>query len=126
MLRESTQGQASQLEAGDPALGALLEGLHVAVREVQAHHLVEEGARLRRREAQTRGPNLGQLSATAQPRQRERRIRARRHQQVQLLGHVVQQEGHGLVNLRRHDRVVVVEHEASGWRVVAAPRVRAR
>ena len=101
----------SQLEAGDPALGALLEGLHVAVREVQAHHLVEERPRLRRREAKTRGPNLGQLSATAQPRQRERRIRARRHEQMQLLWHVVQKEGHRLVNLRRHDRVVVVEHE---------------
>ena len=84
-LGNAAQRERGQLQAGDPALGALLERLHVGRGEVEAHHLVEEVARLGRGEAQVGGAELGQLPAAAQPRQRQRRVGAGGHQQVQLL-----------------------------------------
>ena len=39
-------GERGQLQAGDPAFGAALEGGDVLHRELQAHHLVEEVGRL--------------------------------------------------------------------------------
>ena len=37
-LRDAAQGERGELEAGDPALGALLERVHVGGGEVQPHH----------------------------------------------------------------------------------------
>jgi hypothetical protein len=56
------------------------------------------------------GAQLTELPATAQPGQRQERIGAGRHDQVQLIRKVVDQEGHRLVDLESSDRVVVVEH----------------
>ena len=44
--RDRPQRQRGELKAGDPALGALLEGIHVGGVEVQTHRLVEELLRL--------------------------------------------------------------------------------
>ena len=84
--------------------------VHVGGGELQPHHPVEELPRLGRGEAEVGGAQLGELPATAQPGQRQRRIGAGRHDQMQLIRKVVEQEGHRLVDLGRFDRVVVVEH----------------
>jgi hypothetical protein len=57
-VRNIAQRKGGQLQTGDPALGPFLERLYVPFGKVQAHHLVEEFSRLRRREAQIRGPYL--------------------------------------------------------------------
>ena len=93
---------AGELQPGDPALGALLERVHVGGGEVEPHHLVEErhGPRVRR-QPQVGGPDLGELATTAQPGQGEGRVGAGRQHQVQLGGKVVEEEGHRLVHLGR-------------------------
>ena len=90
----AAQRQRGELKAGDPALGALLEGVHVGGVEVQAHRLVEELLRLVRGEAQVGAAHLDELPAAAQPRQRQRRVGAGGHHQVQLVGSVVEEERH--------------------------------
>ena len=110
-LRDAAQGQRGELKAGDPALGALLERVHVGGGEVQPHDPVEELPRLGRGEAEVGGAHLGELPATAQPGQRQRRIGAGRDHQVQVIGKVVEEEGHRLVHLGGFDDVVVVEDE---------------
>ena len=68
--RDGAQRQRGELESGDPALGALLEGVDVGGVEVQPHRLVEELLRLVPGEAEVGAAHLGELPATAQPRQR--------------------------------------------------------
>ena len=97
----AAQRERGELEAGDPAFGALLERVHVGGVEVQAHRLVEELPRLIRGEAEVGAADLDELPAAAQPRQRQRRVGAGRDHQVQLVGQVVEQEGHRLVHLGR-------------------------
>ena len=41
-LRDTAQGERGELQPGDPALGALLQRVHIGGRELQPHHLVEE------------------------------------------------------------------------------------
>ena len=108
---KAPQGERGELEPGDPALGALIERVHVVGREVQPHHSVEELPRLRRREAQVGGAHLRELSATAEPGQRQGWVGAGGDDEAQVIGKMVEQEGHRLVHLGRVDGVVVVEHE---------------
>ena len=58
--------ERGELQARDPAFGPRLQGRDVVGREVQPHHLVEEGGRLIGGEAQVGGPQLGQLAARPQ------------------------------------------------------------
>ena len=95
----AAQRERGELKTGDPALGALLEGVDVGGGEVQTHRLVEELLRLTRREAEVGAAYLDELPAAAQPRQGQRRVGAGGHHQVQLIGHVVEEEGHRLVHL---------------------------
>ena len=110
VVRDAAQGECGELQAGDPALRAVLQRVHVGCGELQPHHLVEELPRLGWGEAQVGGAQLSELSATAQPGQRQRRIGPGRHDQMQLIREMVEQEGHRLVDLGRSDHVIVVEH----------------
>lgn len=67
--------------------------------------------RLRCGEAEVGGAHLGELPATAETRQRQGWVGAGRHQQVQVVGMVVEEEGQRLVHFGCSDDVVVVEHE---------------
>jgi hypothetical protein len=73
--------------------------------------LPEQLDRLGGGEAQVCCPHLGQLSAGAKARQGERRVGPCRHQQVQVVGQVVDEEGDGVVHRHCVDGVVVVENE---------------
>ena len=122
-LRDAAQGERGELEAGDPALGALVERVHVGGGEVQPHHPVEELPRLGRGEAEVGGAHLGELPAAAQPGQGQRWVGAGRDHQVQVIGKVVEEEGHRLVHLGCFDDVVVVEHQDP---LLVAARARRR
>src|SRR4029453_15536527 len=63
---DAAEGECGELQARDPAFGALFECLHVGGGEVQAHHPVEELLRLRRGEAEGGGAQLGGLLAPAE------------------------------------------------------------
>ena len=104
------ESAASWRPATQPSVRSL-ERVHVGGREVQPHHPVEELPRLGRGEAEVGGAHLGELPATAEPGQRQRWVGAGRDHQVQVVGEVVEEEGHRLVHVRRFDGVVVVENE---------------
>ena len=111
LLRHAAQGERGELEAGDPALRPLVESDNVIRGEVQAHRPVEELLGLGSREPEVGRAYLDELPTTTQPRQRQRRVGARRHHQVQLVGQVLDEEGHGVVHLGCLDHLVVVEHQ---------------
>ena len=79
--------------------------------DCQAHRLVEVGGGLVGGEAQVGGADLEQLAPGAQARQRQGRVGAAGDHQVDLRRQVLEQERHRLVDLRRLDDVVVVEHQ---------------
>ena len=103
--------QRGELQRGDPPLGSSFESVDVVRRQVQAHRVVEVGGGLVGGEPQVGGTDLEQLAPSAKARQRQRRIGPTAEHQVDLRRQVLQQERHGLVQLRRLDDVVVVEHQ---------------
>jgi hypothetical protein len=109
--RDRAQRQCGELKAGDPALGALFEGIDIGGVEIQLHRLVEELLRLLPGEAEVGTADLDELPAAAQPRQGQWRVGAGGDHQVQLIGNVVEEEGHGLVHVGCSDDVVVVQDE---------------
>ena len=109
-LADAAEGEAGELQPGDPALRALVEGGHVGSREVEPHHLVQEVAGLGPGQPQVDCPELRELPTRAEPRQGEGRVGAGREHQVELGRGVVEEERHRLVHLGRADGVVVVEH----------------
>ena len=78
------QGERGQLQAGDPAFGALLQCGDVLGWKIQAHVPVEELGRLGRGEAEVGRAQLGQLSPAAQAGQRQPGIFAGGDGEVQL------------------------------------------
>ena len=102
--------QGSELECGDPALRPAFQGADLGGGQPEAHPgEVRHGLGLG--EAQVGGTYLGQLAPGSQPRKGQRRVGSRGDDQAELGRQVVDQERHGLVDLRRVDDVVVVEHE---------------
>src|SRR4030095_12941594 len=81
------------------------ERVHGGGGEPQPHYPVEELLRLQWGEAKIGGAQLIELATTAQPGQRQWRIRAGRHDQMQMIRKVLEQEGDRLVHLGRSDRV---------------------
>ena len=77
-----------QLQPGDPALGALLQRLHVLGGKIERHHICEEGAGFFRREAQVSGAQLGHLASGTQPRKRKGGVGAAGDHQVHLRRHM--------------------------------------
>ncbi len=100
-----------ELQGRDPSLGARLEHVDVGCVDGQPHLLVEVGGGFVGREAQVGGPVLEQLTARSQAGQRQGWVGAARDHEVHLRRKALDQERHRLVDLRRLDQVVVVEHE---------------
>ena len=73
--------------------------------------LGQKGCGLVGGEAQLLGAQLGDLPARAQPCERQRRILARGDNQVQRGRQMVEQEAHRLVDRRRLQYMVVVQHQ---------------
>ena len=94
----SLQGERGQLQAGNPAFGAVFQGGDVRRREVEAHHRVEKSGGFGGGETQVGGAQFGQLAPGAEPGQGERRILAGGDDQVHLRRQVLEQKGEGLVD----------------------------
>ncbi|MNT11871.1 hypothetical protein D3C72_1467760 [compost metagenome] len=113
-IAQALHGQPRELEAGDPALGALGQHEDVFGGEVQSQHPVEEGVDGIGGEAKVGGPQLGELAPDSQAGKGQRRVLPGGEDQVQALGLVADQEAEGLVDIGRLDDVVVVEDEQHG------------
>ena len=66
----SLHRQRGQLQAGNPAFGAVFQGGDIFRREVEAHHLVEKFGGFGGGKTQVGGAQFGQLAAGAQASQR--------------------------------------------------------
>ena len=73
-------------------------------------------------EAQVGCSNLGQLAASTQARQRQRRVLTRGDDEMNGRRQVVHQKGDGLVDGRRMDQMVVVEDQQAWPRAVQPGR----
>src|SRR5690606_13359279 len=104
-----TSGQAGQLEAGGPSLGALSEGVDVVRLEVQTHHVVHELRRLLAGEPKIAEADLDELVPAAQPGQRQGRVGARGERDAYLRRDVLDEEGEGRVHGRGVGAVIVVQ-----------------
>jgi hypothetical protein len=74
---------------------------------------VQQSGGLLAGKAQVSGSQLGQLPASSQPCQRQGRVGAAGQHQPQRRWQVLQQEPERLVERRRLDQVVVVQHQHS-------------
>jgi hypothetical protein len=107
----SLQRQRGQLEGGDPAFGASLQGRDVARGQLQPGDVVEVGRGFLQGEAQVGGSDLDQGAARPQPGQGQLRVGAGTDHQVHLRREVLEQEGHAGLDVGAVDEVVVVEHQ---------------
>jgi hypothetical protein len=73
-LLDSAEGKRRELEAGDPALGTLLERSYVVGAELESHHAIEELHRLPARETKVGASDLRELTPNAEQGQRQRRV----------------------------------------------------
>ena len=84
LVRPVVQRKRCQLQAGDPALGSCLQRGHIRCGQGQPHDLAQKERRLLGSEAHVAGAQLNELPARPQSYQQQRRIDARRDDQVQL------------------------------------------
>ena len=106
-----SQRQADQLQSRGPSLRALPQNADLLGRQAQPQRPVEQRRRLPGAQPQVRRPNLQQLSARPQPRQRQRRITAPGQRHLHRPGKVVDEERHRLMHIGAADHVVVIEHQ---------------
>ena len=95
-VRAPAHRERRQLQTGNPAFGARLQGGNFLRRELQTHHLFEKAGGFGGRKAQVGGAQLGQLAAGAQAGQGQLWILAGGDDQVQLGRQVFEQKGEGL------------------------------
>ena len=100
-----------QLECSDPPFGARLQRGDIARAEIQPHRLVEVCGGLVRGEAQICRADLGEFAPRPQASQRQRWVGAGGDHHVDLLGQMLDQELHSVMDLVRVDQVEVVEHQ---------------
>ncbi len=101
--------QGGQLQAGHPPLRPGGQRRHGRAGQVSANRFAQQRRRLVCGEAQLSGPQLGQLPASPQPRQRQRRVAAAGQHEAQPRRQVLKQEHQGPVHHLGVDQVVVVE-----------------
>src|SRR5215467_11848464 len=85
----ATQRERRQLQARNPALGAVLEHSHLIGGKGEPHRGVQERLRFLSGKTQVGGTHFGHLPTRTQPRERERRIRTRGDDEVHLLWEVL-------------------------------------
>ncbi len=107
----SLQGERRQLQSGDPALRAALEGSHSLGRYIELHRGLEKGAGFLGTELQMRSTHLAELASRAQAGKRQGRINARRDDQVQVGQGMLQESSHGALQRFSCDEVVIIKHE---------------
>ncbi len=90
----AAQGCRGHLQAGDPTFRARSQTIDGVCRQPQLHDLVEELGDLFVSEGQIGRAQLVELSLPAQPRERQRRYRARGNHEMDVVRQVIDQERH--------------------------------
>ena len=110
----SPHREGRQLQAGDPPLGARLQGGDGFGGEVEAHRVVEEAGGFVWSEAEIGGAHLGEMAPRPQTRQGEGRVLTRRDDEVNRRRQVLDKKGQRGVHRRIVDGVVIVQDEGEG------------
>ena len=105
------QRQPGQLEAGGPAFGAGGQGGHRLVGQGLAGVPGQQGGGFGGAKAQVGGADLGQLAAGPQAGQGQGRVGPAGQHQPQPRRRMLQQQADAVVDRRRLDQVVVVDHQ---------------
>jgi hypothetical protein len=107
----SLQREAGEVDAGDPALGAVQQQLELAVAESQPEAVVQQCPDPGLVEAQRLLGHLAELAPDPQPRHADGRRDPGGNGHVEATRAVLEQERDAVVDLRLADQVVVVEHQ---------------
>src|SRR6266516_2185853 len=98
-IGSALQRERGQLQSGNPAFGAALQGGNGLGRQVQPHDRLQKRARFGVCKTEVSSSYLGQLSLRSQPGQwEEGGISARGQEEVQVRRPVLQQKGHTALN----------------------------
>ena len=111
---DAVERAGQQAETGWPTLGAFLQGHQVVRQKSHAQLAVQELGCFVEGETQISQPQLGDLPARAQPRQRQGRVVPRAHDEAHLGWQSLQQVVQRHVDGRLGDQVQVVQDQGKG------------
>src|SRR5260370_29414600 len=107
----SLQRETGELQTGDPPFGTRFQYGDLVTGQVQPHDGIEKQRRLLKRKAQISSADLSESMVDPQASQREGRIAASRHEQMQLFWQMIEQKRQRRMNGRCDDLVVVIKDE---------------
>src|SRR5215208_1473663 len=105
------QGEGGEVDPRRPPFGTLEQDGEVIWTDFQPHLLVQQAVGFLLRECELLGADLVHLSPGPEPPQRQRRVRAAGDDEVDILGEVLQEEGHRLMSGLLGYELVVIEHQ---------------
>lgn len=103
--------ERGQLQAGDPALGAMLQGDQISHRQIHGLGLVEQTLRLVQREAQLHVVEIDELALHPHVGEAEGQGTARRHHQMQAGRRIGQQRVEEAADLGCFQELAIVQHQ---------------
>src|SRR5215207_4959387 len=105
------QGEGGEVDPRRPPFGTLEQYGEIIGGDVQPHLFVQQVGGFLLGEGKLLGPDLVHLSPCPPPPQRQRRVRAAREDEVDVLGEVLPEEGHRLVRVVLSYELVVIENQ---------------
>ena len=105
------QGEGGEVDPRRPPFGTLEQYGEVIGADVQPHLLVQQAGGFFLGEGELLGADLVHLSPGPKPPQWQRRVRAARDDEVDVLGEVIHEEGNRLMRVLLGYELVVIEHQ---------------
>src|SRR5215213_5787478 len=105
------QGEGGEVDPRGPPFGTLEQHREVIGADAKPHLLVQQAIGFLLGEGELFGADLVHLSPRPPPPKRQRRVGATRDDEVEVLGEVLNEEGHRLMDLPRAYGLVVIEHQ---------------
>src|SRR5215203_1145679 len=105
------QGEGGEVDPRGPPFGTLEQHREVIGADAKPHLLVQQAIGFLLGEGELLGAELVHLSPGTQQPQRQRRVRATRDDEVNVLGEVFHEEGHRFMRVLPSYELVVIEHQ---------------
>src|SRR5215212_324278 len=105
------QGEGSEVDPRRPPFGTLEQHREVIGADAKPHLLVQQAIGFILGEGELLGADLVHLSLGPKPSQWQRRVRAARDDEVDVLGEVLQEEGHRVMRALLGHELIVIEHQ---------------
>lgn len=108
------EGEGGELEAGDPALGPLIEDIEGGGGESEASSFVDKSVGFGGGEAELVGADFGELVASAEAAEGERGVLAGGDDEMRRGGKVFEEEGELVIDSGVIDEMIIIEDEDDG------------